>query len=210
MFVRASDKSTLKIAMDVSLSIDAAEYRLQSHGMASALRQHDVQQVIGSVPGGVAILVLQWSGRDELFVALPWTLLSTPADINGFATKIAAMPRAFVSDTAPGSALERGVLLHGANPWGCGRLVIDLSGDGSQNSGRDTGVASRLAASYGITVNGLAILGSDRKVEQFFLRNVVRGPNSFLEITNGFEDFEAAFHKKIFREVPLMLAGFAH
>jgi len=196
----------LLFAMDVSLSIDDTEYQLQSRGMAMALQQADVQQVIGSVPGGVAMSVLQWSGGGEQFVTLPWTLVSDPTEIDSFAAKIMVMPRMFVGDTAPGSALEYGVVLHDSNPWTCARLVIDLSGDGSQNTGYDTGVASRLAVNYGITVNGLAILGSDRRIVQFFIRNVVRGPKSFLETTNGFEDFEEAFHKKLLREIPLELA----
>ncbi len=199
----------LLLAMDVSLSIDEAEYQLQSGGMAKALQQEDVQRVIGAVPGGVAMSVLQWSGSDEQFVAIPWTLISDPAEIDRFAAEITSMPRMFTGDTAPGSALEYGVLLHDANPWTCARLTIDMSGDGSQNSGRDTVVAAKLAVDYGITVNGLAILGSDRGVEQFFLQNIVRGPKAFLESTNGFADFEAAFHKKLLREVPITLAEMA-
>lgn len=69
------------------------------------------------------------------------------------------------------------------------------------------GVASYIAVNSGITVNGLAILRSDRGIEKFFVQNVVRGPNSFLEITNGFDDFERSFHKKLLRELPIILAG---
>ena len=189
----------LLLAVDVSLSIDSVEYDLQAFGMAGALNQEDVQIAIGASPGGVAIAVIQWSGGEEQFLALPWTLLSGPAEIDKFASNIANMPRALSGDTAPGSALVFGIDLHNANQWPCLRRVIDLSGDGSQNSGVNTGVAADAAANSGITVNGLAILGSDRNIEQFFLRNVVRGPNSFLEITNGFNDFERVFHKKLFR-----------
>ncbi|MCK0101532.1 DUF1194 domain-containing protein [Pseudohalocynthiibacter sp. F2068] len=197
----------LLLAIDVSLSIDSVEYDLQTSGMARALYQEDVQLVIGASPGGVAIAVIQWSGGEEQFLALPWTLFSGPAEIDRFASNIATMPRAFNGDTAPGSALEFGIDLHNANPRHCLRRVIDLSGDGSQKSGVDTGAASYAAAHSGVTVNGLAILGSDRNVEQFFLRNVVRGPNSFLEITNGFNDFERVFHKKLLRELPIILGG---
>ncbi len=197
----------LLLAIDVSFSIDTAEYNLQASGMASALHQQDVQLAIGASPGGVAMAVIQWSGGDEQFLALTWTLLSSPTDIDNFASNIATMPRAFTGDTAPGSALEYGIALHDANPWHCLRRVIDLSGDGSQNSGVDTGLASYAAAKSDVTVNGLAILGSDRNIEQFFLQNVVRGPNSFLEITSGFNDFERVFHKKLLRELPIFLSG---
>jgi len=198
----------LLLAIDVSLSIDTVEYDLQTAGMARALHQEDVQLAIGASPGGVAIAVIQWSGGEEQFLALSWTLLSGPAEIDSFASNIATMPRAFSGNTAPGSALAFGTDLHNANPWHCLRRVIDLSGDGSQNSGVDTGVASYAAANSGVTVNGLAILGSDRNIEQFFLRKVVRGPNAFLEITNGFNDFERVFHKKLLRELPKNLIGF--
>ena len=198
----------LLLAIDVSLSIDAVEYDLQTSGMARALHQEDVQLAISASPGGVAIAVIQWSAGEEQFLALPWTLLSDPTTIDSFASNIANMPRAFSGNTAPGSALVFGVELHNTNPWHCLQRVIDLSGDGAQNSGVDTGRASYAAENSGITVNGLAILGSDRNVEQFFLQNVVRGPNSFLEITNGFKDFERVFHKKLLRELPKILIGF--
>ena len=96
----------LLFAMDVSLSVDEAEYLLQSRGMAMALQREDVQHVIGAVPGGVVLSVLPWSGSSEQFLTLPWTLVSDPTEINSLATKIAAMPRMFVGDTAHGSALE--------------------------------------------------------------------------------------------------------
>jgi hypothetical protein len=197
----------LLLAVDVSLSIDTVEYDLQTSGMVRALYQEDVQLAIGAYPGGVAIAVIQWSGSEEQFLALPWTMLSGIAEIDKFASDIANIPRAFSGDTAPGSALVFGLDLHNANPWHCLRRVIDLSGDGPQNSGVDTGAASNAAVNSGVMVNGLAILGSDRNTEQFFLRNVVRGPNSFLEITNGFNDFERVFHKKLLRELPIILSG---
>jgi uncharacterized protein DUF1194 len=197
----------LLLAVDVSLSVDSAEYDLQTSGMARALYQEDVQRAIGAYPGGVAIAVIQWSAGDEQSLALPWTMLSGPDEIDKFASDIANIPRAFSGDTAPGSALVFGLDLHNANPWDCLRRVIDLSGDGPQNSGVDTGVASNAAVNSGVIVNGLAILGSDRNTEQFFLRNVVRGPNSFLETTNGFNDFERVFHKKLLRELPIILSG---
>ena len=197
----------LLLAIDVSLSIDAVEYDLQTSGMARALHQADVQLVIGASPGGVTIAVIQWSGGEEQFLAIPWTLLSDPVEIDKFASNIANMPRAFSGNTAPGSALVFGMGLHNANPWHCFRRVIDLSGDGSQNSGVDTSRASFAAVNSGVTINGLAILGSDRNVEQFYSQNVVRGPNSFLEVTNGFNDFEEVFHKKLLRELPIILSG---
>ncbi len=55
--------------------------------MAKSLQQEDVQRVIGAVSGGVAMSVLQWSGSDEQFVAVPWTLISGPAEIDRFAEK---------------------------------------------------------------------------------------------------------------------------
>ena len=197
----------LLLAVDVSLSIDSVEYDLQTSGMARALYQEDVQLAISASPGGVAIAVIQWSGGEEQFIARPWTLLSGPAEIDRFASNIANMPRAFSGDTAPGSALLFGLDLHNANPWHCLRRVIDLSGDGPQNSGVNTAEASYAAVNSGVTVNGLAIMGSNYSTEQFFLRNVVRGPNSFLEIANKFNDFERVFHKKLLRELPTILSG---
>jgi len=67
------------------------------------------------------------------------------------------MPRAFVlSDTAPAEAILFSMNLFSQVP-DCKYKVIDVSGDGTPNSGSETRQARNTAERAGITINGIAI-----------------------------------------------------
>ncbi|MEP3885124.1 MAG: DUF1194 domain-containing protein, partial [Lentilitoribacter sp.] len=52
-----------------------------------------------------------------------------------------------------------------------------------------------------VTVNGLVISESDPNVQLFYQTEVLKGRQAFLEIANGFEDFERAMTRKLTREL---------
>ena len=62
--------TALVLAMDVSNSVDEAEYRLQVDGLADALTDPVVAEAVLS--GQVAIAVLQWSDSRQQVVTQPW------------------------------------------------------------------------------------------------------------------------------------------
>ncbi len=196
----------LVLGTDVSLSVDAREFSLQTGGIAWALTQPNVVSALLAAPGGVALTFFQWSDRTEQHVSVPWHLLRTHADIEAFATKMRKVPRAFGSKTAPGSALAFAKDLHEDAPFDCLAQVTDLSGDGIANSGQDTQNVSRAMVSAGHTINGLAILGDDPRLVPFYRHNVTGGPGHFLEIADGFEDYGRAMRDKLLRELPQNLA----
>ena len=194
----------LNLAIDVSLSVDEQEYRLQTGGIASALRDPSVIAAISAIDGGVAISVMQWSGRAEQSISLSWQHVSTPPEIITLARKIETIPRAFSSETAPGSALMAAITLH--SQISCERHVTDVSGDGIANTGVDTRLARDQAVALGHTINGLAILGDDTRLEAFYRYNVIGGPGHFLEIARGFDDYGRAMRDKLLKELPQNLA----
>ncbi len=196
----------LLLAIDVSLSVDEREFALQTGGIAEALTDPSVMAVIGSVDGGVALSVAQWSGRDDQHLSLPWRLISNSADIETAAGDIAAIRRVFASKTAPGSALVRSRNIHRDNPYACNRRVTDVSGDGIENSGVNTRRAATALIAQGTTINGLVILGDDTRVEAFYRHNVIGGDGHFLEIASGFDDYGRAMRDKLLRELPTHLA----
>lgn len=197
----------LVLACDVSLSVDAEEYSLQTGGMAAAFEDPEVQRKFAAVPGGVLVSFMQWSSRGEQSVSLPWTSLDSAPDMTAFASALRATPRRFQSDTAPGSAIRFATALHQSAPRGCDRRVIDLSGDGIQNNGINTRRAATAAADqFLITINGLVILGDDDRVEPFYRHNVIAGPGAFLEIAAGYGDYPRAFKAKLLKELPQMIA----
>ncbi|WP_439525410.1 DUF1194 domain-containing protein [Roseovarius mucosus] len=202
----------LVLALDVSSSVDDAEYGLQRVGLASALNAPDIREAIlrgGS--GDVALAVYEWSGRFQDKLHLDWTFLRNDADITGAVAVLAGMQRS-TSDypTGLGSALGYGAALMARGP-SCDRQVIDVSGDGVNNQGFGPDLAYKHFPFDNITVNGLVIEGHDQQVTQYYRREVLRGPGAFLEIAQGFEDFERAMSRKLYREInDLMLGALPH
>jgi Ca-activated chloride channel family protein len=194
---RACDVA-LVLAIDVSDSVDPGEFRLQVDGLAGALRDPEIADTL--VEGRMALTVLQWSGADRQAVTLPWQRMRSHADVLAFAAAAAAMPRAFHrSDTAPGEAIHAGMALFGAVP-DCARRVIDVSGDGAENAGRSTVLASRAARAAGIEVNGLAIESIGIAITQFY-RGAVITRGGFVITARTHADYARAMREKIRREI---------
>lgn len=190
----------LVLAMDVSGSVDAAEYRLQTLGLASALRDPAVAEAM--LRGRVAISVVQWSGSLEQTLTLPWTRIAEPVEITRLATRIAAMPRAHAGgNTAVGEAIDISAALF-SEVRDCARWVIDVSGDGDENEGYTVGIARRAAYERGITINGLAIEGAatGRAITNFY-RSWVVTPGGFVVTAQNFDDFARAIREKLLREL---------
>ncbi|WP_417733423.1 DUF1194 domain-containing protein [Roseovarius sp.] len=204
----AACRLALVLALDVSSSVDTGEYDLQRVGLAAALDAPEVRHaILRGAPGDVALSVYEWSGRFQQKVHIDWTFLRSEADITQAVGVLAAMTRS-TSDypTALGSGLGYGAQVMARAP-DCDRRVIDISGDGINNEGFGPDLAYRHFPLDGITVNGLVILGHDADVLGYYRRHVVRGPRAFAEIAQGFEDFQAAMTRKLYREVNDVILG---
>jgi len=70
--------TALLLSIDVSNSVDVAEYRLQVDGMAAALEDPEIVEAM--VRGDVAIAVMQWSGEDKQRISIPWRQIRTTFD----------------------------------------------------------------------------------------------------------------------------------
>ncbi|NJK50188.1 DUF1194 domain-containing protein [Candidatus Gracilibacteria bacterium] len=151
-----------------------------------------------------------WSGGSSQAEVVSWTQISDNTSADAFADAIAAATssRLFAGSTAPGSALNFAVPRFGTETGGADngflskRQLIDVSGDGRENSGALTSAARDAALAAGIDViNGLPILTDDATLDDWYRDNVIGGRGSFVEVANDFLDFEAAIGKKIEREV---------
>jgi len=196
----------LLFAIDVSLSVDEQEFTLQTDGIAQALRDPNVASVIQAIDGGVAISLMQWSGRAHQSQSVPWRMIRDPEELDQLADQIARVPRAFASETAIGSALMAALQIHLEAPQACARQVTDVSGDGIANTGSDTRSSRDQATALGHTINGLIILGDDPRLEDYYRYNVIGGAGHFLEIADGFDDYARAMRDKLLKELPQQLA----
>lgn len=194
---RACDTALL-LSVDVSNSVDGGEYRVQIDGMADALSDPEIIDAI--VEGGAALAVMQWSGRDKQALVLPWTLIETREQALDFAVRARALPRAFVlSDTAPAEAIYFGLDQFASAP-ACKRHVIDVSGDGTPNSGSDTRLARNAAEQAGVTINGVAIESMGQAITTFYQRAIITR-NGFVMTARTHRDYPRAIRAKILREL---------
>jgi hypothetical protein len=105
--------------------------------------------------------------------------------------------------TDPGGGIAAAENLFSAEPVPADRRVIDVSGDGRQNTGElGTAEARDAAVSHSVTVNGLPITcGDDPELDDWYRANVIGGPGAFLVLANGYEGFAEAFRQKLTFEV---------
>jgi len=191
-------RTALVLAMDVSQSVDPGEFRLQIDGLAAALRDPEIAEIL--VRDRVALSVTQWSGVDSQEVSLDWTQMFSTGHVQLFADAVQRLPRAFVmSNTAPAEALAHALGHFDTGP-DCQRRIIDMSGDGTPNAGGEVNRLRRTAERAGVTVNGLAIEGLGRAITNFYERNVITG-DGFVETARGHRDYARAIRRKILREI---------
>lgn len=205
----AACRQALVLGLDVSGSVDAQEYRLQVDGLAAALMHPEVVESILAFPDvPVRLAVFEWSGPVGQRVVVDWTALRRLADIQAVATQLRRTTRQPMDmSTAIGAAKAFGAArLAGQSCW---RQVLDLSGDGTSNTGprpQDVGLS-------GVTVNGLVIgtpEQADRRttglgeLSSYYAAYVIEGPDAFVETALGFAGFEAAMARKLKREVQVV------
>lgn len=213
----AQCRQALALALDVSGSVDALEYRLQVDGLATALDSADVRQALTQAPTSpVELLIFEWSGPSDHRLILPWTPITSEADIDAVAGLLRATERQPGSPgTALGQAMLRGAAYLDERP-DCGRRTLDISGDGKSNLGpRPVDLRTQLAA-RGITINAL-VIGADapalsdlRQVEiaelsSYFRETVILGPDAFIETALGYGDYAQAMARKLERELQTMV-----
>jgi len=191
----------LVFALDVSASVDPAEYRLQLDGLAAALTDPAVRAAILGPPGGIAFAAYEWSGRRQQVAIAGWTLVETEAGLDRFADQVVSHKRHYGEfPTAVGYALGHGAVLLRDAPR-CQRRTIDISGDGLNNDGFGPEAAYRHFDFNGVTVNGLVIGGEDLGLISFYQARVAHGPGAFVEVAQDYDDYARAMRRKLLREI---------
>lgn len=197
----------LLLALDVSASVDANEYALQQSGLAAALISPQVRQGFFNGPGPVALAIYEWSGRFQQDTVLDWTLIETEADLVRAAEIVASTTRRTTDfPTAIGYAIGHAASMFARAP-ACLFQTLDISGDGQNNDGFPPASAYEHFPLDGVTVNGLAIGGASRLIEEYYADEIIRGPGAFVEYARNHEDFADAMQRKLERELRAMILG---
>jgi len=192
----------LVLAVDVSLSMDENSYRMEMQGYADAFRDPAVQQAIkmGGM-GRIAVALMQWSGYGTYKLSLGWTVIDGDGAANELADTISGIERMPGGSTSISGAIDKGLALFDGNGFDSARHVIDISGDGRNNNGRDVAAAREEAVTKGFIINGLPIAGGEPGLEEYYQTTVIGGPGAFMVIAHGYEDFGQAITKKLIAEI---------
>ncbi len=200
----------LVLAVDVSRSIDEDEARLQREGYRNAITHPMVMEAIrGGTLGAIGLAYVEWSGAEQQRLLLPWTRIASVAEAEAWAAALGRAPRTSLGQTSVSGGIEFSRRVLAGAPWQAARRVIDISGDGVNNSGPPAEEARDRAVAEGITINGLPIL-NDRPgfgfppavpLDEYYRESVVGGPGAFVIAVEEFESFGAAVRRKLVREI---------
>ena len=136
--------------------------------------------------------------------AVPWTLIKDAASTMAFADAIEAAPRQlFGGGTSLSGAIDHAMLLLASAPYRGLKRVIDISGDGSNNRGRDVREARDEAVRAGIIINGLPIVSLEYDLDKYYFNNVIGGPGAFIVPADSYDNFAQAVLRKLVLEIAM-------
>ena len=210
----------LSLVVDVSGSIDSTDFNLQKSGYVNAFQSSQIINAImaGGTYHAIAVNLVYFS--DGAVQAVPWTLINDAASANAFATAVNNYTRPYSGGTGVVNAVNTAYPLFASNGFEGDRLVIDVSGDGSESNAcsyytfdcialqnaRDAALAAGIT-----TINGLAIydrsyygaVGSGATIEAipYLEHNLIGGTGAFAVAAATWEDFGAAVQNKLAREI---------
>lgn len=206
----------LVIAVDTSASMSKAELSIQRQGYIAAFRHPDVAAAVAA-RGEVAVAYLEWSGPDDQRIVMPWTVLSDVADATRFADGIAAAPLTPGFTSPPwrsGTSISR-ALLFAADMFVSDLTshVIDMSGNGPNNTGGPLAPVRERIIARGITINGLPIVrpGDNRPgfpLGEYYEDCVIGGPGAFSITVDRATQLAAAIRRKLVMEIAVLPARF--
>jgi len=200
----------LVIAVDVSLSMDLDEQRLQREGYVAALRDPEIHKAIAAgAYGRIAAVYMEWAGSHWQSVIVPWTVIDGPEAARAFADRLEAQPITRERWTSISGALQFAkVLLAGSGAKGT-RRVVDVSGDGPNNAGPPVVAVRDALLADGIVINGLPIMLKAASpsffdlsdLDRYYTNCVIGGPGAFMVPVKHVAELKEAIRRKLLLEI---------
>lgn len=206
---QASVDLELVLAVDVSLSMDLEEQRLQREGYVMAFRDEEVIKSIMSGPSGrIAVTYVEWAGPGIQNVVLPWTLIDSAAAAQDFSRRLESSGISRARMTSISSALLFSDALFERSGVRGLRRVIDVSGDGPNNAGPAVTLIRDQLVAKGITINGLPIMLKRpssffdmENLDQYYNDCVIGGTGAFVIPIREQAEFRSATRRKLLLEI---------
>ena len=204
----------LVLAADVSRSVDEKKFKLQRDGYAAAIADPRVVRAMTAGPAGrIALCFIEWASNGEQTVVIEWTAVAGDGDAKGISARVREAPRSFMGRTSISAAIDYSMAHLARSPFQAPRRVIDVSGDGTNNSGRPVTQARDEAIAAGVTINGLVILSEvplptnpqhthpPGGLTAYYENNVIGGPGAFVLEAENFESFGQLMISKLIKEI---------
>jgi hypothetical protein len=200
----------LVLAVDISYSMDPDELALQRDGYSQALTSREFLNALKQgIHGKIAVTYFEWAGAHDQKVVVPWRVIDGPESAGSVANEISQAPLRRAARTSISGALLFGMSLFESGGQRGIRRVIDISGDGANNSGPMVVVARDEVLSHGITINGLPVMlkrpsYSTMDIEQldeYYEDCVIGGPAAFVVPVKDREKFVEAIRTKLVLEI---------
>ncbi len=144
-------------------------------------------------------------------VVVPWHIIASLQDARTFADTLAERPISRSFFTSISGAVAASNSLFASSPVRGLRRVIDVSGDGPNNSGSPVEAARDKVVAAGAVINGLAIQLADRRgpytyfdlpdLDRYYRDCVIGGPGAFVLSITSKREFASAIRKKLLLEI---------
>jgi hypothetical protein len=200
----------LVLAVDISFSMDHEELALQREGYVKALTSTEFLNALRQgLHGKVAVTYFEWAGASEQRVIVPWRVVDGPESAGSVASEIMQAPIRRAARTSISGALLFGMALFDTSGQRGVRRVIDVSGDGANNSGQIVTIARDEVLSKGITINGLPIMLKRPSystmdidlLDEYYEDCVIGGPAAFVVPVKERDKFVEAIRTKLVLEI---------
>lgn len=200
----------LFLAVDVSRSMTDRELEIQRRGYAEALVSDEVVAAVEKgYLGRIAMTYVEWANAGAQRIIVDWTLIETRTDLANFANQLTVRLENGLKRTSISSIITYATRDIDRNGFTSLRRVIDVSGDGPNNSGDPVDAARDFAVSKGVVINGLPLMtkeGQDLKwhlpeLDQYYRKCVIGGPGAFVVPVYDWEQFPAAVRRKLVLEM---------
>ena len=200
----------LVIAVDISYSMDPDEQALQREGYVLALTSKEFLQALRQgAHGKIAVTYFEWAGQLDQKIVMPWRVIDGPESADAVAAEIARAPIRRASRTSISGALRFAKPLFDDSGYKGLRRVIDVSGDGANNSGPLVEITRDDVLAAGITINGLPIMLKRphtgtmdiHNLDEYYEDCVIGGPGAFVIPIRERGKFIEATRTKLILEV---------
>lgn len=201
----------LILAVDVSRSMNTRRLKLQRQGYVAAFRDRRVADAIQSGPQGrIAVTYVEWSGADHQHVVLPWRVISSHKQALAFAKDLEEQTTKRTRRTSISAMLHKASKMFNSSGYDALRRVIDVSGDGPNNSGALVEQARDELLEQGVVINGLPIMSDPAdmpgyydlaNLDMYYRDCVIGGPGSFYIPVTGMKNFAKAIRMKLILEI---------